>query len=269
MIAGGNTGILENLFDSHGGGANNKAYSIFQIDGNFGLTSGIAEMLLQSQLGYTQFLPALPDAWKNGEVSGLVARGNFTIGEEWKNGLADTFTIEYTGDDETADFIGEYIDIKDALIYKDGNVYTDAVFDGDDRIAFTTNKGSVYTIVMNQWDNDVLKEKAQKLLDTMEPDLTLLNEELSKALEHNDKELQNVVQKAELANAIYQTILPYNEAVYQLTNDKGLSRDDVYSNINFILETKTTLIKNEGTYQDYKALQTAVKETTSSMYNQL
>ena len=41
---------------------------VWQIDGNFGLTSGVAEMLVQSQSGYTQFLPAIPDAWEKGEV---------------------------------------------------------------------------------------------------------------------------------------------------------------------------------------------------------
>ena len=60
---------------------------VWQIDGNYGLTSGVAEMLLQSQLGYVQFLPAIPSAWTEGEVKGLKARGNFTISEMWKNNM--------------------------------------------------------------------------------------------------------------------------------------------------------------------------------------
>ncbi len=78
-VGGGNSGFLTNLFSSHGGGANYKEYPIFQIDGNFGYTAGINEMLLQSQLGYIQFLPALPEQWKTGHVKGIVARGNFVI----------------------------------------------------------------------------------------------------------------------------------------------------------------------------------------------
>ena len=78
-------GIYYNLFDSH---------APFQIDGNFGVCAGMAEMLMQSAHGYINILPALPTVWNNtGKVTGMKAVGNFTVDFNWKDGKCQKATI--------------------------------------------------------------------------------------------------------------------------------------------------------------------------------
>ena len=123
---------LENLWDTH---------APFQIDGNFGATSGMAEMLLQSHTGYIAPLPALPDAWKDGQVSGLVARGNFEVSMKWKEKNLETLSfLSNVG----GDLVVDYPNIEASIIKINGKEVQASRLK-DNRIQLATQKGDVIT----------------------------------------------------------------------------------------------------------------------------
>lgn len=109
-------GTMDNLWDTH---------APFQIDGNFGGTAGITEMLLQSHMGFIQLLPALPDAWKDGSISGICARGDFEVNIAWENGKLTEATLTSKA--------GEPCKVQ----------Y------GTQSVSFKTQKGKTYRIAMN------------------------------------------------------------------------------------------------------------------------
>lgn len=131
-------GIYENLFDYH-------QPNFFQIDGNFGYTSGVAEMLLQSNMGYINLLPALPDTWSDGSVEGLVARGNFELSYNWSDGnLNQAQILSNKGGECQVQYSGI---AKATVTDSEGNVVGATKVDGKtNRISFNTEAGKTYTI---------------------------------------------------------------------------------------------------------------------------
>lgn len=127
-------GIYANLWDTH---------PPFQIDGNFGYTAGVAEMLIQSNVGYINLLPALPDVWPEGEANGLMARGNFEIDMKWSKGQVDTVTLTSNKGNEA---VIQYNNVIMAEVTdEDGNPVEFKKLKNN-KISFDTETGKTYTI---------------------------------------------------------------------------------------------------------------------------
>lgn len=125
---------LSNLFDTH---------LPFQIDGNFGATAGMTEMLVQSQGEYIEMLPAIPDKWSTGSFNGIKARGNFALNAQWENKVLRNVEItSLSGKDCKLKYNGIY---NYSLSEKDGGSILPTVIDGNS-ISFPTDAGKTYIL---------------------------------------------------------------------------------------------------------------------------
>ena len=115
----------------------------FQIESNLGNPAGISEMLLQSHNGYIEPLAALPDAWASGSYSGLVARGNFSVGAAWANGLAKVVTIESRSGGTASVY---YPGISGATVKTASGSKVKFTIEGQNLISFETKEGETYAI---------------------------------------------------------------------------------------------------------------------------
>lgn len=272
LIGGNSSGLQYNLFDSHGSGGGDTMLNgspIWQIDGNYGLTAGVAEMLVQSQLGYTQFLPAIPKAWENGSVKGLKVRGNFTIGETWKNGLATTFTVAYEGPKTSSTFIGEYQDIQNAVVIDENGNKVEKIMNEKGQLTFEAIKGKTYTIDMSNVDRTILIEKANECLQSLHPDLKEIKKELKAAIMNDDVHLSDITLKAKKMNEIYLELLDNQETIYYLTNKDGLRYDQIDYMYHTLYQLRSALLNNTKGIEYYQSINSKVKEIYAKMSSKM
>ena len=137
-----NGSTLFNLFDTH---------TPFQIDGNFGATAGMTEMMLQSEGGPVELMPAVPSAWKSGNVKGLRARGSITVDIDWNDNILETAKLVSDVDNEALSV--NYPGIAQMKLYDSEFNEVEFAAESNDMITFAARAGEEYTLAA---DGDAL-----------------------------------------------------------------------------------------------------------------
>ena len=246
-------------------------------------------MLLQSQLGYVQFLPAIPEQWNTGHVEGIVARGNFDIDMKWSNGKADRFAITSNNGNT---FTGEYDNIAAYTVKKSDGTKVDVDVISDNKISFPTVAGETYTIDFNaspdklqgvidaakeisaQMTDELLAEQKAHLDELIQTAEKAIAEEKSDEYENQSQILSKAIQVAKAAMTLKDSYYPAKE-VY---DGRDLEEDwasyiKTAADLNNQLSAAAELLKDtEATVSELELMKESVdhaKDALPELWNRL
>ncbi len=242
---------LSNLFDTH---------PPFQIDGNFGSTAGMTEMLLQSQGGAIELLPALPSKWSTGSVSGLKARGNVEVGMTWDQASLTSAALK-TG-------------TTGPITIKGANISTAAVMNGSTPADFTIVDDNTIVISAQQGDTYVIRD-IQEAAASHNP-YVLMNAVDADILYGRISKSDTALQDAAAGDyAMFKNVQFGNEGAnkvhLQVSSDKKVPED--LGNIELRLDSPTSpviasiLADNTGDLGTYKTLSASLPFTVSGTHD--
>lgn len=246
-------------------------------------------MLLQSQLGYVQFLPAIPEQWNTGHVEGIVARGNFDIDMKWSNGKADRFAITSNNGNT---FTGEYDNIAAYTVKKSDGTKVEVQVLSDNKISFPTVAGETYTIDFNaspdklqgvidaakeisaQMTDELLAEQKAHLDELIQTAEKAIAEEESDEYENQSQILSKAIQVAKAAMTLKDSYYPAKE-VY---DGRDLDEDwasyiKTAADLNNQLSSAVELLKDtEATVSELELMKESVdhaKDALPELWNRL
>lgn len=262
--------VYDNLFDWHPLGSNSSAKNgVFQIDGNFGSAAAMGEFLLQSHDGYIDILPSLPTAWSNsGSVSGLLARGGYTVDVEWKAGKPIKTVIKANNSGKCRVYDNSLFG--DILINNGDVSYEQINENGLNLIEFNVSKDEEYTLTYHidgiDEDTEITANGGQKYIESISDGIiTILAGTTPKELINSIHSVKGGEQLYEVVGYSDDEIIDKNDTILIVTSPNGKLQAEYTIKIKskpIVFDLEAYVVNNvssdrlvdEGTYSEFDGL---------------